>query len=58
MQSLYSSPYQAAVAALEYMGIGRRLLAIFIVGVILLIPLVLIGMAFHSGEAMAAGEDA
>ena len=58
MQSQYSSPYQAAAPALEYVGVGRRLLAIIIDSIILLIPVALIGMAFHSNVAMIAGGDA
>jgi uncharacterized RDD family membrane protein YckC len=58
MQSQYSSPYQAAAPALEYVGVGRRLLAIIIDTIILSIPLALIGMAFHSNVAMIAGGDA
>lgn len=37
MQSQYGSPSQAAAPALEYVGVGRRLLALVIDGIILLI---------------------
>ncbi len=35
MQSQYGSPYQAAAPALEYVGVGRRFLALLIDGIIL-----------------------
>ncbi len=58
MQQQYSSPSQAATPALEYVGVGRRFVAIFLDGLLLLIPLAIIGMIFHSNEAMIAGGDA
>jgi hypothetical protein len=54
MQSQYNSPYQAAPATLEYVGVGGRLLALLIDDIILSIPLVLISIAFHSSADMAA----
>jgi uncharacterized RDD family membrane protein YckC len=47
MQPQYSSPYQAAAPALEYVGVGRRLLAIIIDGIILSIVNWIIDVVFH-----------
>ena len=58
MQSRYSSPYQAAAPALEYVGVGRRFLAIIIDGLILSIVNWIIGVVFHSGGAMTVDGDA
>ena len=57
MQPQYSSYYQVATPVLEYVGVGRRLLAIIIDGLILLIVNSIIGVVFHSdGAITVAGE--
>ncbi len=58
MQSPYGSPYQAAAPALEYVGVGRRLLALIIDGIILLIISWIIAVVFPSSGVMTAGGDA
>jgi len=58
MQSQDGFPYQAAAPTLEYVGVGRRLLALIIDGIILLIASWIIGLVFHSGGGMTAGGDA
>jgi uncharacterized RDD family membrane protein YckC len=49
MQSQYGTPYQAAAPALEYVGVGRRLVAVVIDGLILGVVNWLILLVFHSG---------
>jgi uncharacterized RDD family membrane protein YckC len=58
MRLQYGSPYQAAAPALEYVGVGRRLLAIIIDGLILLIVNRIIGIVFHSEGAITVAGDA
>src|SRR3954453_9968786 len=49
MQSQYGSTHQAAAPSLEYVGVGRRLVAVIIDGLILGIVNGIIGVIFHSG---------
>ena len=58
MRLQYGSPYQATAPALEYVGVGRRLLAIIIDGLILLIVNSIIGVVFHSDGAITVAGDA
>jgi uncharacterized RDD family membrane protein YckC len=58
MQSQYGSPPQATAPALEYVGVGRRLLALIIDGIILLIVGWIIAVVFPSSGVMTAGGDA
>lgn len=51
MQSQYGTPYQAAAPAMEYVGVGRRLLAIIIDGIIIGIVDGIIAAIFHIGMA-------
>jgi uncharacterized RDD family membrane protein YckC len=55
MQSQYDSPSQAAAPALEYVGVGRRLLALIIDGIILLIVGWLIVVVFSASGDITAG---
>ncbi len=55
MQSQYGSPYQAAAPALEYVGVGRRFVAILVDVIILLIVNGLIGLVFHAGMTNVNG---
>ncbi len=55
MQSQYGSPYQAAAPALEYVGVGRRFVAIPVDVIILLIVNGLIGLVFHAGMTNVNG---
>jgi hypothetical protein len=50
-------PSQAAAAALEYVGVGRRLLALIIDGFILLIVGWIIAIAFPSSGVITRGDD-
>jgi uncharacterized RDD family membrane protein YckC len=54
MQSQYDAPYQAAAPAMEYVGVGRRLLAVIIDAIILGVINGIILMVFHSGTATTA----
>src|SRR5690349_17133705 len=58
MQSPYSSSYQAAAPVLEYVGVGRRLLATIIDAIILLIVAWIVSVILPSGGVMTAGGDA
>jgi len=58
MQSPYGYPAQAAAPALEYVGVGRRLLALLIDGIILLILGWIIAVVLPYSGVMAAGGDA
>lgn len=58
MKSQYGSPSQAAAPALEYVGVGRRLLALIIDGFILLIVGWIIAVAFPSSGVITRGDDA
>jgi uncharacterized RDD family membrane protein YckC len=58
MRSQYGSPSQAAAPAPEYVGVGRRLLALIIDGFILLIVGWIIAVVFPSSGAIARGVDA
>jgi uncharacterized RDD family membrane protein YckC len=58
MQSQYGSPSQAAASALEYVGVGRRLLALIIDGIILLIVGWIIVVIFPASGDITAGGDA
>jgi len=57
MQSQYTFPSKA-VPALEYVGVGRRLLALIIDGIILLIVGWIIAVVLPSSGVMTAGGDA
>ena len=65
MQSQYYSPSQAAAPALEYVGVGRRFLAIIIDAIILLIiegiiPLInglIVSAILHSNGVITADAD-
>ncbi len=58
MQPQYGSPYQAAAPALEYVGVGRRLLAIIIDGIILSIVNWIIDVVFHLSVVVTVDGDA
>jgi uncharacterized RDD family membrane protein YckC len=49
MQSQYSSAAQAQTQVREYVGVGRRLLAFIIDGIVFLIVNWVIGVIFHAG---------
>ena len=51
MQSQYDAPYQAAAPALEYVGVGRRFLAVLVDGIILGVVLGIISFALR-GSAL------
>jgi uncharacterized RDD family membrane protein YckC len=65
MQSQYYSPSQAAAPALEYVGVGRRFLAVIIDAIILLIiegiiPLIngmIVSAILHSSGVITANAD-
>ncbi len=54
MQSQYGTPYQAAAPAMEYVGVGRRLLAVIIDGIVLGIVNGIIAAIFHIGMVTTA----
>ena len=54
MQSQYGSPAQAAAPAREYVGVGRRLGAVIIDALLLMVVNFLIGMVFHAGAVTNA----
>ena len=58
MQSQDGSLYQAVAARLEYVGVGRRLLAILIDGLLLLLASQIIAAVFPSSGVIAVGGDA
>jgi uncharacterized RDD family membrane protein YckC len=58
MQSQYGSPSQTAAPALEYVGVGRRLLALIVDGIILLFVGWIIAFVFPSSGVITAGGDA
>lgn len=58
MQSQYSSPSLAAAPALEYVGVGRRFVAVLIDGSILFIVVSFIDRIFNLNTAVAVGGDA
>jgi uncharacterized RDD family membrane protein YckC len=55
MQSPYSSSYQAASPQLVYVSVGRRLLAVIVDGIVLLIVNGIIGVIFHAGVSNVNG---
>lgn len=58
MQSLYSFPSQAVAPVLEYVSVGRRLLAHIIDGIIFLIVAHIVSVLLPSSGTMIVGGDA
>jgi uncharacterized RDD family membrane protein YckC len=57
MQPQFSSPSQAAAPALEYVGVGRRFVALIIDGIIFVWVSVIIGVVFPSSGVMTTQGD-
>jgi uncharacterized RDD family membrane protein YckC len=55
VQSEYGSSYQAAAPAMEYVGVGRRLLAVIIDAIIFIVVNAIVGMIFHANVTNVNG---